>query len=90
MQYVMNIGFLAGSLTVGAIFLTMAIAGLRKDKVCYEPNCPPIEFKAKPIHFVLWCAFLLAADRGRLRRFTSGLPANLLERYASAVCRPPA
>jgi len=59
--YLLNIYGMVVGLTFGAIFLATAIRCIWTRRVYVEPNCPPVEFKTKPIHFALRTAYYLTA-----------------------------
>jgi hypothetical protein len=59
--YLLDIYGMVVGLTFGAIFLAMAIRGIWTRRVYVEPNFLPIEFKTKPIRFVVRTAYYLTA-----------------------------
>jgi len=53
----MNVLLFSASLVFTILLLCMAATGIKKGKIYYEPSCPPIVFKNRPIAFVLLLLF---------------------------------
>ena len=60
MHYVIAILALLALLASILVFTSMAVAGIRNGRVYYEPSCPPIPFRSRPVAFVALCLLYLA------------------------------
>ena len=62
MNYVVAIFLFSTALVSAVVFFSAAVAGLRRGRVFYEPSCPPIPFRARPLAFLALCLFYFAAS----------------------------
>ena len=62
MNYVVTIFLFSTALVFTFLFLAMAVEGVRRGRVFYEPSCPPIPFRGRPVAFLALCLFYLAVS----------------------------
>ena len=60
MHYTVNILTFSATLAFIAVFASMAVAGIWRGYIYYEPSRPPIVFRRRPVAFTTLCSFYLA------------------------------
>ena len=59
MHYLLNIFAFSNAVVFTLVFSAMALGGLRRGRIYYEPSCAPIPFRTRPVAFLALCSFYL-------------------------------